>query len=123
MTDRSDDRPLSSEEMIKRARADLDQRPSLPEMGIDHSQIRDQVEEEMPSVDELVAAPRPSNRPSAVRPRTPRRRMTRAERRPPAGFGDARRSGAGNAIAVAVAMALVVLGAAVFLVLAATGNG
>lgn len=107
--------------MIKQAREDLDQRPSLPEMGFETDQIRDQVEEEMPSVDELVAAPRYTQRPTATRPRTPRR-VTRAQRRPPSGFeGTEHRRG--NAIALVVAMALLVMGAAAFLVLAASGTG
>ena len=123
MTDRSDDRPLSSEEMIKQARADLDRRPSLSDMEMTGSdQIREQVEEEMPSVDELVAAPRYSERPSPQRPRTPRR-MTRAQRRPPAGFEDGSRRTASSAITVAIAIALLVMGAAVFLAMAASSPG
>ena len=122
MTDRSDDRPLSSEEMIKLARADLDRRPDLPAMERGTDQIRERIEEEMPSVDELVVAPRYAERPSAARPRTPRR-VTRAARRPPAGFGEIPRRRSGNAVAIAAGLAMLVLGIAVFLAMAATGTG
>lgn len=116
MTDRPDYPQVSSEEMIKQARSDLDRRPTISDMEIDTEGIRQQVEQDMPSPKELIEQP-PARRPS---PRTARR-VSRVDRTTPTGFGEPRPRPRAT-ISVAVAIALLVLGAAVVLALA-SGSG
>jgi hypothetical protein len=121
MTFRSNEKPLTSDEMIAAAREDLDRRPGIEEMqSIDTDQIRQEIEREMPSPDELIA-PASSSRPTPGRPR--RRRVTRrTDGTTPAGFGMGQERST-NSIAVAVALALLVIGVAMILVVAASSTG
>ena len=117
MTENPDDRPLSSEEMIRQARADLGRPPVTPERPYDDARIRDDVDEEMPITAVPPAVSRHSPRPRATR------RVTRVERRAPTGFEEPDRRGASPAIALAAAIVLLILGLAVFLVVAASVGG
>lgn len=113
MTDRSDERPLTSDEMIKQAREDLADRPEVSELNIDRDAIAEQVEKAMPSPRELTQPDRPRRRPE---------RRVRRESRPPAGFGDAD-ARAQRGVAIAVALALLIAGLAAFLAVAAGSGG
>ena len=111
----SDDRPLSSEEMIKRAREQLDDRPDVTHLtGTDEEQrrrIEAMAEEETPSLEKVIAAPRttPRRERRVDRPRR-ERRVARPRRAPPQGFGEVPPQ---SRVAVVIGLALALLGLAV----------
>jgi hypothetical protein len=116
MSDRSDDRPLTSDEMIKQARKELDRRPSLPDMGFDRAEIEERVDEAMPSPAELVKPPRPARREAR------RTRPLSMDRTPPTGFGTTNNPSSQRMLSIAIAAALLVMGIAVFLAVAVAGS-
>jgi hypothetical protein len=125
-----DDRPLSSDEMIQRAREDLkrdgvddpDRSRYLPD--IDRAQIEAAAEEELVTRFEVTApAPAPSA-PAPSRARAARPRRVRDRQLPPDPFSGGpstrRAPGSNQAVAGAIALALVILGLAFFLAFAGT---
>ena len=107
----TDEKPLTSEEMIKRAREELSRPPSAPDPTIrDREEIEQEAEAATPSVRELTRPQTSTRRPARAR---------RVERKPPAGFGDTRSSGPAVA-AVAMAILLLTIGIIAF---AAIGSG
>jgi len=108
MPERSDDTPLTSEEMIEQARSVFSEPIPSPDLEINVDEI-----------DEEVAAELSSRRRVQQQPARPRRQ---AERRPPTGFGTPRPQRQ-TAVSLAISVALLILGAAVFLAIATSSAG
>lgn len=107
----TDDQPLSSEEMIRRARENL-------------SQDRDDLKPDVdvgPIEEDLELEPEPVPFESVTKPRSRRRDRT-GKTRPPVAPHE-RQPDRQTAIGLAVATILVVLGIAVLIAVAASGSG
>lgn len=101
------DRPLTSEEMIRRARADLEQRHVVQPPALDRERIAAALEDEPEP-----ASPTPRRTVSALpeqqKPRRPQRIARPTSRRPDDGFGEwepSNRAGLRAAIALGLVLA------------------